>query len=432
MRCSPVFALLYVLLLCGTAVGQTIPLKRIPKSFLKNLADSGNNLHERDSSESIDLGGGIESNGEFYAELQIGSDSQTFDVQVDTGSSDLLIFGQGCGNCGSSPTYDYSLSSDSSLLPCASSCPLCADVASESTCSFSDTYGDGSNVQGFVVTDVLAVGSSISGVNVELGSIQTSSSNFENPPVSGIWGLAYSSLSDWDGTTAFDNIVQQDGIPNSFSMCLTTSDPVMSLGVDYSSDSRFSWTSITQQTYYAVSMEDLQVDGNSLGLSPNAYNNPLTIVDSGTTLFYVSNTAYSALVSSFGALCGSNSLHGICDVSSTQTMFDGVCYQMSQSQLNAYPSIGVVLSGISDPLTLGPTQYLVPQGSYYCFGIYPSAKFSILGDVFMQNWHVVFDRANSKVGFGPIDSCSASSLLQSHPAVVAASTFLTLLLVFIF
>ncbi len=54
--------------------------------------------------------------------------------------------------------------------------------------------------------------------------------------------------------------------------------------------------------------------------------------------------SYSSMKTTFLALCGQGySLHGICDVPSSQTLFDGNCYTFTQSQINQFPNMYVAL-----------------------------------------------------------------------------------------
>jgi hypothetical protein len=110
-------------------------------------------------------------------------------------------------------------------------------------------------------------------------------------------------FADWNGTSAFQNVVNQLGLPDRFSMCLTSNNPTMTLGGP-SSSSGFTWydllcsclaslpaaprTPVIQKGYYTVQFEDLLVSGTSLGVSEKVYNSkPGAIVDSGTTLFLI-------------------------------------------------------------------------------------------------------------------------------------------------
>jgi len=71
-----------------------------------------------------------------------------------------------------------------------------------------------------------------------------------------------------------------------------------------------------------------------------------------------------------------------------------------------------------------PSQYLYDlDGGYYCLGFGNGTDVVVLGDVFMQGLHVVFDQAHGKVGFGPLSSCpSITSTTGTVPATGQATT----------
>jgi hypothetical protein len=86
---------------------------------------------------------------------------------------------------------------------------------------------------------------------------------------------------------------------------------------------------------------------------------------------------------------------------------------MTPAQLAQFPPLTIALYEIA-PLTIYPIDYLW-QGAgipgYYCLGIMAMDNSFpiILGDVFMQRFHVVFDRDEGYVGFGNLSTCPTSN-----------------------
>jgi len=80
---------------------------------------------------------------------------------------------------------------------------------------------------------------------------------------------------------------------------------VLSLGVDYSKDSRFKWTDISDEIWYSVVVNDIKFGGKSIGLDyyylNYGYGGP--IVDSGTTLFIVTTTIMAAIRTTIEGFC---------------------------------------------------------------------------------------------------------------------------------
>jgi len=159
-------------------------------------------------------------------------------------------------------------------------------------------------------------------------------------------------------------------------------------------------------------MTDIKVNNGSLGISEHTMNENGVIVDSGTTLFIVNPAMFTTIQNYLQALCKSVPLVGICGVSFNNSIFNNNCFLMTPAQVAQYPSLSVTLAGTTD-LAIPQTAYLW-QGAgipgYYCFGIQAAKKLPvILGDVFIQNYNVAFDRNKGKVGFGPLSSCPKSA-----------------------
>jgi len=361
------------------------------------------------SSTVVPLGGTIGSVGEFYVSVSLGTPAQNFDLQIDTGSSDLLVDSTGCNGCGNATKFNPSSSSTFHTVSCTTNqfqCPTCFNT---SFCGFNDTYGDGSHAGGEVITDVFSVGSLTA--NISFGLIEISSVGFEPSGVDGIWGLAYPTLSDWRGIPPFFEFVNQDSIYPAFSMCLNLTGGggggVMDIGVNYQGASGFNWTNIITDLYYIVELNELAVAGQSVATSGFGQS----IVDSGTTLLILTSSVYSAFASSVqnSSACSNSSSNSssICS-----GLFGGSCLQLTESEISAFPTVSFTFQG-TGALNVPPQSYLYysPQNNSYCLGIINGGagnNNTILGDIFIQNFHTVFDNSTQTVGFGPLSSCPST------------------------
>ncbi len=115
-------------------------------------------------------------------------------------------------------------------------------------------------------------------------------------------------------------------------------------------------------------------------------------------------TAYNALQAAFTAMCPTVPLVGVCDLANgTTSLFDGGCFALDKSQLGMFPTVTTMLAG-PVKLALTPDLYLQQQNGTYCLGLVagPDTDGSIMGDVLMQGFTTLFDRVNTRVGFGPL------------------------------
>jgi len=402
---------LVLLILLGIATCQIIiPLIRIPKTFIK--------VEKRGSGQVISIDGTTFPGGEFYGQVGIGTPPQYFYLQLDTGSADLLVFSQGCTSCGGSTSYQMSQSSSAVPVACTDSNYVCnygcTTVGSTSACVFNDTYGDGSSVSGYVLTDALKFGT-ITASSASLGAVTRASAGFQNPPVDGIWGLAYPEVSSWYGDSALETLITAGSLADSFSMCLIDNNAVMSVGIDYSTSNQFQWADMPGTAWYEVTLNDIKLGSTSIGVSGSTYNYVATIIDSGTTLAYLPTSAIAALYNTFTGMCGSLNLVGICGQTFANSLLGGQCYEMTGPELQLYPPINFYFSGTTSPVALTYDYYLIPQVSqgntYWCINFQDGGvdQITILGDYVMREFHVVFDRANQRVGFGAISTCPSTS-----------------------
>ncbi|KAJ4258119.1 hypothetical protein NW762_008260 [Fusarium torreyae] len=136
----------------------------------------------------------IDDDAEWLTPVQIGSPPRTFQMDLDTGSSDLWVFGAKAAAAGGSRTrYDASKSNASEEM---------------SGAKWQILYGDGSNAKGYVVKDTVSIG----GLSVEAQAVQVADevddSFAQQPNVDGLLGLGFSSIntvSPKKQKTFFDN-----------------------------------------------------------------------------------------------------------------------------------------------------------------------------------------------------------------------------------
>jgi hypothetical protein len=365
------------------------------------------------------LQGNINQYAEFFVNVSIGTPPQILRVQVDTGSTDLVVFASDCYKCPSAPnvTYFYpSKSKTNSPIECDDDEYDC-DVNNcwnDDYCPLEIEYGGGGSINGYAATDTITLGP-IS-AKASFGLIEQISGAFENLGIDGCWGFAYEALSSWGDGAVVDHMMYDNKLYASFSLCLTPSNPVMDIGTNYQGNSEYQWTKLTSQDWFSIEMEDFAVDGKSLGISKLSLNSNGVIVDSGTTLFLVSKKVMEAIQARMVAMCSSSvNLPGVCNSTATETLFNGYCFPMTDSDIALFPNVSTTLKDMSAPLVIPPQAYLWEGAGIegvYCLGIqYVDSADGlpiILGDVVMQNWHVVFDKQKNMVGWGPLSSCPSA------------------------
>jgi len=199
---------------------------------------------------------------------------------------------------------------------------------------------------------------------------------------------------------------------------------VMSLGDNYWGNSGYKFTPLQDEIWYIIYLEDWLFGGVSLNISAWDLNDNQVIVDSGTTLIIVDNQVMTATQNLLTGLCSTTNLVGVCGLTYNNSIFNSNCFLMTPAQVNAFPNMTISMYGSPNfPLTISPWQYLW-QGAgipnYFCMGIQEMDGLPIiLGDVFLQNFHVVFDRYQDAVGFGALTGCPNSTLnsLPQFPQV---------------
>jgi len=364
------------------------------------------------------LQGNINQYAEFFINISIGTPPQILRVQVDTGSTDLVVFATGCSECPTAPNVTYfnpQKSKTNDPIDCQDDSYDC-DVNNcwqDQWCPLEIEYGGGGSINGYAANDIITLGP-LSVKYASFGLIQEIDGPFENLGIDGCWGFAYEDLSSWGDGPVMDHFAEELKLYDSFSLCLTNENPVMEIGTDYQGNDAYDWTKVSGDDWYSVEMEDLFVNGQSVGVSKFDLNSQGVIADSGTTLFIVSKKVMDAVQTHLVSLCSStNNLPGVCNSTATETLFNGYCFPMNQSQINMFPNISTSLKDMKSQIVIPPQAYLWEGAGIegvFCFGLQyvPDTDGSlplILGDIVLSNYHVVFDRKENMLGWADLSTC---------------------------
>ncbi|EME28336.1 aspartyl protease isoform 1 [Galdieria sulphuraria] len=384
----------------------------------------------RQLSSEIILKGGAEIVGGYYFQIQVGG--QPIYVQIDTGSSTLVVPLSQCNTCNVPDRYNLANSTTGTVISCnsptcgANTCnqQICSSCSSSQACcsengicGFFIEYGDGTTATGALYQDIVTVGEY--SVQATFAGADTETANFLVGKAAGVLGLAYSSLSCNPTciSPVFHQLVESFSLPNIFSVLINQDIGAFVVGGVNSSlyEGPIEYSSLANEQnpqFYDVTIESVQVNSNSLSIP--SFN---AIVDTGTTLIVASPYIFDALKEYFQTnFCN---VPGLCPSSSNPgvTWFGtDYCVNLTPEELSQLPDIEFSLAG-GVTLSLGPEHYMFHVSSNnifsaasgsYCLGIQPSSQNlgptsdgneMILGNTLQLKYYLVFDRENKRIGF---------------------------------
>ncbi|KAI0640743.1 acid protease [Trametes meyenii] len=355
----------------------------------------------------------------FYGSIAVGTPAMSYNVILDTGSSDLwLAASDGVSTTSDGiPTFDSANSSSFTNL----------------NTSFSISYGSGA-ARGTLGKDVVQ----FAGFEVDsqvFGVVTQVSQNLLNAPVSGLMGLGFKSIAASGATPFWQQLAETDGTLDSPLMAFQltrfvdvnnaqTLEPggTFNLGAVNSSlftgDIDYQDIPDGQEGYWIQQLSALTVNGNSVsvGSGSAAY----AAIDTGTTLVGGPESIVSALYAQIPgseALTGSNS---------------GYWTYPCSTDVNVTMRFGS--SSISWPISTA--DFLLEQvGQGTCVGAFfalntsgTSAPAWIVGDTFLKNVYTVFRSNPASVGFATLsDTATAmNGKLGSAPSPTVGAVAATI------
>ncbi|XP_057233382.1 pepsin A-like [Malurus melanocephalus] len=305
---------------------------------------------------------------EYFGTISIGTPPQEFTVVFDTGSSNLWVPSIFCSSPACRNHNRFNPAESSTFL------------------STNDTlfiaYGTGS-MTGVLGYDTI----NVAGLNVRnqiFGLAETEPGDFfYYTPFDGILGLAFPSIASSGATPVFDNMMMENLVDRDlFSVYLSRDSQggsfVLFGAIDpYYTTKGISWIPLSAETYWQITMESVSVNGALVACSSGCQ----AIVDTGTTLLAVPIRALRILLSRLGASSSG---------------------EISCEAARNLPDLIFHINGKEFPVP--PRAYVLRNNGYCTLGLQgmdvptEEGELWILGDVFIREYYVIFDRANNRVG----------------------------------
>jgi Eukaryotic aspartyl protease len=428
-----------------------VPVKGKWPSETRQRRQFGPHFSSKATPSTLPLGGGF-SLGEYYIAVRVGGvvsagavpapdadDSpceRVFNVQVDTGSSDLALVStlcsktRGCHNH-SVPWWDPAGKGNcrgpgvpaievGCHPPGGVTCGSCVN----GQCAYALEYEDGSGFKALAFNDSVAFGEGArTGARAFAGAITAVSNGgqpFEPFHLDGIMGFAGRAASQINAPTPFALSVTAGIYAPVFSMCGNLAGGVITLGgvgAGVSSSRDISWTPMIDYLasgFYNIDGRDLLVNGVSVGVPPSRYTANSCTVDSGTSAFYVPTKAFWGVYRLLVQNCSIAPLRGVCGgVARNASLFSGFCFKLTPADVAAWPTLTFVAGKGADEVRIPfpPESYLLPgcSGDAALFALWlgdiGEAGGTLLGDPLMLSSQVVYDIGNQRIGFAPKGGC---------------------------
>lgn len=371
--------------------------------FEKIRADANRLRTSRLSNEDASVNVPVKSgSGEYIIEVDFGTPKQSMYTLIDTGSDVAWIPCKQCQGCQSTtPTFDPTVSSSYKPLACDSqACQQTSgtNCGDNSNCQFELLYGDGTRVDGSLASDSITLGSQDL-PNFSFGCAESVREDTDSSP--GLMGLGGGSLS------LLNQPATAELFGGTFSYCLpssSTSSGSLVLGKEAAlSTSGLKFTTLIKDssipTFYFVNLIGISVGDKRISVPATSIaSGEGTIIDSGTTITYLVHSVYTALRDAFQGQLPSLKPTAVGELDT--------CYDFSTSSSVDVPTITLHLDRDVD-LVLPKENILVKQETgLACLAFSSTDSRSIIGNVQQQNWRIVFDVANSQIGFAQ-EQCAA-------------------------
>jgi hypothetical protein len=327
---------------------------------------------------------GQDNDAEYLCPVQIGTPPKTFLLDFDTGSADLWVMD--LNQEGNHTTYDPSNSSTAEPLD---------------GYTWQITYGDSSSASGTVYSDVISIG----GITIEKQAVEvadTVADQFVQGKGDGLLGLAFDTINTIQPQpqpTPVDNMIKQgkdkgkiftsafystrDGGDNCSFYTFGYIDKELTEG------QTITYTKLVPSNhgFWMVPSHSYSINGKEHKQEANT-----AIVDTGTTLALVSNTAAKGLYHGLKA-------QGLAKYDDQQGGWL-IKTSVTEAQL---PDFTVAIGGHQVTIQKEDLVFAKVNKDWYFGAVQPRGDltFDILGDAFLKSIYAIWDVGNMQFGFVP-------------------------------
>ncbi|KAG5588730.1 hypothetical protein H5410_049164 [Solanum commersonii] len=367
--------------------------------------------------------------GLYYAKIGIGTPSNDYYVQVDTGSDIMWVNCVGCDQCPRRGYHGLELafynrkdSLSGKLISCGHQ--FCKDVNGGSvsgcygnnSCYFNENYGDGSYSMGYFVEDVVQY-------DLVSGDLQTNSTN--GTVIFGCGGTQSvdlrSSDDALDGVLGFgksnssmlSQLASSGKVKKMFAHCLDGVNGGGIFAIGNVVKPKVTMTPLVpNQQHYNVNMTAVEVGFQFLNLSAEVFTNGVNkgvIIDSGTTLAYLPEI-----------------LSWQPDLRLRTVNDEYTCFGYSGSVDDGFPQVNFHFEN-SLSLRVRPHEYLFPFEDLFCIGWQNSGSLS------RDKWNLTVFGGSSSIGLkdeitGSVHLVGAHSLSGASSVTAQMALLLVALL----
>lgn len=359
--------------------------------------------------------------GEYFIDVFIGTPPRHLSLILDTGSDLNWIQCLPCHDCFDQhdPFFDPAASSSYANITCGD--PRCKLVSSpdpprpcsgdHQPCPYYYWYGDRSNTTGDLALETFTVNLTSPAGSHRVNDVIFGCGHWNRGLFHGAAGLiglgrgplSFSSqLRALYGHTFSYCLVDRNSDISVTSKLIFGEDPALAAHPNLNYTSFIASTNQNPaDTFYYVHIKAIKVGGEVLDIPPetlelSAIGSGGTIIDSGTTLSYFADPAYNVIREAFVKKVKYPMVEDFPVLSP--------CYNVTGVKVAVLPELSIVFAD--------GTVWDFPSENYFirldpeeimCLAILgtPQSSLSIIGNYQQQNFHIMYDTKNSRLGFAP-------------------------------